>query len=169
MVGEMKMIMILSGPGQAQVSKRCRAQCSSEWQRYVRFYEKVDAYEIKDQLLNCLDKTIQLFVYRDLGSNVDTATQADLLRVIELLVVEEVDKDVYENLDDEVVVNMEHTVVVVDEEHAVMVVPKVDMLPLSYRKRGGQFSLELEDEVYPMVGEDQSMTCYTRCKRKMSE
>jgi hypothetical protein len=97
----------------------------------------VDAYKIKDQPLNCLDTTLQLFVYRDLGSNVDTATQADLLSVIKLLVVEEVEKDVYENFDDKVVVDMEHTVVVVDEEHAVMVVPKVDMLPLSYWKCGG--------------------------------
>ena len=64
-----------------------------------------------------------------------------------LLVVEEVEKDVYENLDAKndtlYPTNMigqikEHNVVVVDEEHAVMVVPKVDMLPVSYGKSGGQ-------------------------------
>ena len=71
-------------------------------------YKKVDANEVRDQLLNCLDTTLQLFVNRDLGSNVVTATQADLLRVIELLVVDEVEKYVYENLEDKVVVDMEH-------------------------------------------------------------
>ena len=70
-----------------------------EWQGYVRYYGKVDANEVRAQLLNCLDRTLQLFVHRDLGGNADNATQADMLRVIELLVVEEVEKDMYENLD----------------------------------------------------------------------
>ena len=55
---------------------------------YVRYYEKVDANEVRAQLLNCLDIDLQLFVYRDLGSNVDTTNQAEMLRVIELLVEE---------------------------------------------------------------------------------
>ena len=38
--------------------------------RYVRFYEKVDTNEIRYQLMNCLDRTLHLFVYRD----VDTAS-----------------------------------------------------------------------------------------------
>ena len=70
-----------------------------EWQRYVRYYRKVDTNEIGAQLLNCLDRALQLFVHRDLGGSADNATQADMLRVIELLVVEEVETDMYENLD----------------------------------------------------------------------
>ena len=68
-----------------------------EWLRYIRYYQKVDACEIRDQLWYCLNTDLQLFVYRDLGSNVDTATQAEMLRVIELLMVEEVENYVYEN------------------------------------------------------------------------
>jgi hypothetical protein len=48
-----------------------------EWQRYVRFYEKVDAKEIRDQLMNCLDTTLQILVHRAPGSEVDITTQAD--------------------------------------------------------------------------------------------
>jgi hypothetical protein len=59
----------------------------------------VDTNEIGAQLLNCLDRALQLFVHRDLGGSADNATQADMLRVIELLVVEEVETDMYENLD----------------------------------------------------------------------
>ena len=67
--------------------------------------------------------------------------------MIGLLVVEEVGKDVYENLDGKndtfyptnvVVVDKEHTVEVVDEDMKQEVVPKLDMLPLSYGKCGGQ-------------------------------
>ena len=65
--------------------------------RYVRYYEKEDANEVRAQLLHCLDIDLQLFVYRDLGSKVDTATQAEVLRVIELLVVEDLEDYVYEN------------------------------------------------------------------------
>ena len=50
-----------------------------EWLRYVRYYKKVDACKIRDQLWNCLDTDLQSFKYRDLGSNVDTATQAEML------------------------------------------------------------------------------------------
>ena len=99
-----------------------------EWLRYVRFYKKVEANEIRDQLLNCLDRTLQLFVYRDLGSDVDTATQADLLWVIKLLVVEEVEKDVYENPDGKTDTHYPTNVVVVDEEYTVEMVEE-DMKP----------------------------------------
>ena len=50
----------------------------------------MDTNEIRDQLLNCLDTTLQVVVYRALDSGVDTVTQADLPLVIELLVVKEV-------------------------------------------------------------------------------
>ena len=38
----------------------------------------MDANEVRDQLLNCLDTSIQLFVHRDLGSNVDTAVEGSV-------------------------------------------------------------------------------------------
>ena len=113
-----------------------------EWQRYVRYYRKVDANEVGTQLLNCLDRALQLFVHRDLGSNAGNATQADMLRVIELLVVE----DMYENLDVkndalyptnvEVFANR-NTVEVVNEDMKQEVVLKLDILHLSNGKCGG--------------------------------
>ena len=57
-----------------------------EWLSYVRYYQKVDVKEIRDQLMNCLDTALQIVVYRALGSDVDITTQAELLWVIELLV-----------------------------------------------------------------------------------
>ena len=149
-----------------------------EWLRYVRFYEKVDANEIRDQLMNYLDTTVQIVVYRALGCDFDITTQAALLWVIELLVVEKVKKDVHENFDGEtdthyptmVVVDEEHTVEVVDEDMKQQVVPKVDILHLSYGGCGGQeggakdkivpktfasceecqFNMEMEDEISAM-------------------
>jgi hypothetical protein len=96
--------------------------------------------------------------------------------LIELLVVEEVEKDVYENLDNKtdthyqtnmVVVDKDHTVEVVDEDMKQEMVPKVDMLHWSNGKCGGQeggakdtivpktsarceecqFNMEMKDEV----------------------
>ena len=94
--------------------------------RYVRYYEKVDAGEIREQLWNCLNTDLKLFVYRDLGSKVDTATQAEMLRVIELLVVDDLENYVHENPGKQVVLDMDN-MVLVDEEQAGMVVPKVDI------------------------------------------
>ena len=91
-------------------------------QRYVRFYDKVYANEIRDQLLNCLDKTLQVLVYRALGSDVDTVTQADLLMVIDLLVVEEVEKAVYDDLGGKNDTLSLTDVISQIEEHAVEVV-----------------------------------------------
>jgi hypothetical protein len=68
-----------------------------KWMGYVRYHEKVDAGEIREELWNCLNTELKLFVYRDLGSNVDTATQAEMLRVIELLVVEDLENYVYKD------------------------------------------------------------------------
>jgi hypothetical protein len=96
------------------------------WMAYVRYHEKVDAGEIREELWNCLSTELKLFVYRDLGSNVDTATQDEMLRVIELLVVEDLENYVYENPGKQVVLDMDN-VVLVDEEQAVMVVPQVDI------------------------------------------
>ena len=48
-----------------------------KWLRYVRYYEKVDANEIRDQLLNCPDTALKEVVYISLGSDVDTITQAE--------------------------------------------------------------------------------------------
>ena len=77
---------------------------SREWLRYVRHYEKVDANEISEQLLQCLDTALQKVVYRALEPTVDafdinvyTITQDVLLMVIELP-VEEVEKAVYDDL-----------------------------------------------------------------------
>ena len=47
---------------------------------YVRYYEKVDANEIRDQLLKCLDTALRKVVYRALevdafDIDVDTITQ----------------------------------------------------------------------------------------------
>ena len=39
---------------------------SREWLRYVRHYKKVDANEISEQLLQCLDTALQKVVYRAL-------------------------------------------------------------------------------------------------------
>ena len=61
--------------------------------------------------MHSLDKALQKVVHRALGNDVDTITQADLLTVIEMFAV---------------------------EEEAVIVVPRVDMLPLSYGQSGGQ-------------------------------
>ena len=73
--------------------------------RYVRYCEKVDAGKIREQLWNCLNTDLKLFVYRDLGSNVDTATQAEMLRVIKLLAVEDLENYVYENPGKQVVLD----------------------------------------------------------------
>ena len=88
-----------------------------------------------------------------------------------LLVVEEVEKDVYENLDGEndtlYPTNMigqikEHNVVMVDKEHAVMVVPKVDMLPLSNgrkraRRRGARNEIP---DTNPLSGGGKSVAVF---------
>ena len=42
-----------------------------KWLRYVRYYEKVDASEIRNQLMNCLDATIQKVVYNALTLKFD--------------------------------------------------------------------------------------------------
>ena len=106
-----------------------------EWLRYVRFYEKVDANEIRDQLMNCLDTTIQIVVYRAIGRSFDTTTQAALLWEIEMLVVEDVEKyvdltKVYgvrcTNIADgqlEVEVDEEHTVEMVGTDMRLVRVP----------------------------------------------
>ena len=94
----------------------------------------MDANEIRDQLLNCLYTTLQVVVYRALGSDVDTVTQGDLLMVIELLVVEKVEKAVYDDLGGEndtlnpadVIGQIkEHAVVVVNRDKKQEVLPKV--------------------------------------------
>ena len=90
------------------------------WLRYVRHYKKVDAIEIREKLLHCLDTALQKVVYRALCNNVDTITQTNLLAVIEMFVVDEVQEAVYDTIGSEI--DTEHDVVVVDEEHAVMVV-----------------------------------------------
>ena len=86
-----------------------------EWLRYVRFYEKVDASEIRNQLMNCLDETIQIAVYNAFGMSFNNTNQATLLMVIGLLVVEDVEKHVCKNIAD----TQHPTMVEVDEEHTV--------------------------------------------------
>jgi hypothetical protein len=112
-----------------------------EWLSYVRFYEKVDAYEIRDQLLNCLDTTLQILLYRALGNDVDTTTQAVLLMVIELLVLEKVEKAVYDDFSGEND-NLSPTDVISQfKKHAVLVVNnerKQEGVPVFYGESGGQ-------------------------------
>ena len=60
----------------------------------------MDANEISEQLLNCLDTALQKVVSRALevdafSIDVDTITQDELLTVIEVLMVEVVEKAVY--------------------------------------------------------------------------
>ena len=69
-----------------------RSSWTWRWNQFARYQSEADADQLRDQLLNCLDTALQVVVYRALGSNVDTITQADLLTVIELLAVEEVEK-----------------------------------------------------------------------------
>ena len=97
-----------------------------------------------------------------------------MLRVIGLLVVEEVGKDVYENLDGKndtfyptnvVVVDKEHTVEVVDEDMKQEVVPKVDMLPLSYGKCGGQEG-GAKDKIVPKTFACEEPSCQFNMEMK---
>ena len=85
-------------------------------------------------------------MYRALGTDVNTITQADLLKVIEILVVVEVEEAVYDaigsedntpSLTDLIWQIEELAVVEIDEDRKQKVVPKVEMLPLC-GKSGGQ-------------------------------
>ena len=111
----------------------------------------MDAKEITEQLLKCLDTALQKVVSRALEVDafsiyVDTITH-ELLTVIELLAAEEVEKAMYNDYGGEndtfsptdVISQIEEqAVVVVDEDIKQEVVPVVKILPLLYGQSGGQ-------------------------------
>jgi hypothetical protein len=69
---------------------------------FVWNYHEMDVDEVREQLLDCPDAALKEVVYRALGSDVVTITQADLLKVIEILAVVEVEETVYDALGSEV-------------------------------------------------------------------
>ena len=111
------------------------------WLRYVRYYEKVDDSEIRNELMNCLDATIQIVVYNAFNRSFDNTTPAALLWEIEMLVVEDVEKyvdltKVYgvrcTNIADgqlEVEVDEEHTVEMVGTDMRLVRVPSTKVQP----------------------------------------
>ena len=116
------------------------------WKVFVRNYHDMDVDEVREQLLDCPDAALKEVVYRALGSDVVTITQADLLKVIKILVVVEVEETVYDALGSEVdtlsptdlIWQIEELgVMVVDEDMKQTMVPQVEILPLYGRAQEG--------------------------------
>ena len=72
----------------------------------------MDVGELRQQLLNCADGALEPLMYNSLGGKVDTLSQTDLVKQLEQLAV------------------------VVGEEVKQMVVPTVEMLPLTNGQKG---------------------------------
>ena len=87
---------------------------TQQWDQYARYHSGMDVGELRQQLLNCADGALEPLMYNSLGGKVDTLSQTDLVKQLEQLAV-----------------------VVVGEDVKQMVVPTVEMLPLSNGQKGG--------------------------------
>ena len=54
----------------------------------------MDVGELRQQLLNCADGPLEVFMYNSLGCKVDTLSETDLLKQLEKLAVVEVEEAV---------------------------------------------------------------------------
>ena len=59
-----------------------------QWTRYKRASGESDEAKLRDQLMYCPDEALRKHVSRSLGARVDTITEVDLLKEIEMLAVE---------------------------------------------------------------------------------